>query len=121
MGEVMKKGVFLAKDVASIVCPVDGSNPAPVVVRVAKTIRTKVSVALPIAGRKPKTTMTYFTVFPEPPVTENHGRNVEPEMQISSGSGFAKTSDLFMLVITLIHIHVISREFVVLQRPSVKA
>ena len=119
MGEVMKKGVFLAKDVASIVCPVDGSNPVPVVVRVAKTIRTKVSVALPIAGRKPKTTMTYFAVFPEPPVSENHGRNIEPEMQIS-GSGFAKTPDLFMLVITFIH-NVISREFLVLQRPLVKA
>ena len=92
MGEVMKKGVFLAKDLAAIVCPVEGSNPG----RVAQTVRTKMTVVLPIAGKKPKTSMTYFTVFPEQSESGNYGpqpepgtsnRNKEPEMRLTSGIG----------------------------------
>ena len=102
MGEVMKKGVFLAKDVASIKCAVEGSNPSPVIVRVAKTVKTKVAVAMPASGKKPKTSMTYFAVFPEQPVAENYGRNVEPDLRQSTNSGCSKMSQSYKLVMPMV-------------------
>lgn len=101
----MKKGVFLAKDVATIVCPVEGSNTGPVIVQVAKTARSKASVALPSLAKKPKTAMTYFTVFPEQPesVTENNGRTDEPGMPLISGTGLpTKTNNSFLHLISFI-------------------
>jgi hypothetical protein len=60
----MKKGVHRDVDTETIVCPFNNNNSeGPVLIRVEKTEKSGLSVALPAFGGGPKTSMTYFTVF----------------------------------------------------------
>jgi hypothetical protein len=63
----MKRGVHRDVDTDTIVCPFNNNNnlKVPAVIRVEKTVKTGFTVGLPIMSEAPKTSMTYFTVYPK--------------------------------------------------------